>query len=131
MKKAGICAFVLAALTTGSAMAQGQAAAPQMTPEALYKAAQNQLGIVEYCKDKGFATQEDIDGQKSIMKIMQEPADKSGLEEAQAAGRKGLVQSLGQETDVEDYAKTSGQSVEPFCQQITTAIKQTVAQLPK
>ncbi|WP_273727674.1 hypothetical protein [Brucella gallinifaecis] len=131
MKNAGICAFVLATLTAGSALAQGQAAAPQMTPEALYKAAQNQLGIVEYCKDKGFATQEDIDGQKSIMKIMQEPADKSGLEEAQAAGRKGLVQSLGQQTDVEDYAKTSGQSVEPFCQQITTAIKQTAAQLPK
>ena len=130
MKTAGICAFILASVTAGGAMAQGQAT-QQMTPEALYKAAQNQLGIVEYCKDKGFATQEDIDSQQSIMKIMQEPADKSGLEEAQAAGRKGLVQSLGQETDVEDYAKTSGKSVEPFCQQITTAIKQTAAQLPK
>lgn len=131
MKTAGICAFIMTTLTAGSALAQSQATAPQMTPEALYKAAQNQLGIVEYCKDKGFATQEDIDSQQSIMKIMQEPADKSGLEEAQAAGRKGLVQSLGQETDVEDYAKTSGKSVEPFCQQITTAIKQTAAQLPK
>lgn len=38
---------------------------------------------------------------------------------------------MGQETDVEDYAKTSGKSVEPFCQQITTAIKQAAAQLPK
>lgn len=111
-------------------MAQGQAT-QQMTPEALYKAAQNQLGIVEYCKDKGFAKQEDIDSQQSIMKIMQAPADKSGLEEAQAAGKKGVVQSMGQETDVEDYAKTSGKSVEPFCQQITTAIKQAAAQLPK
>lgn len=87
MNNAGICAFILATITASSAFAQGQAAAPQMTPEALYKAAQNQLGIVEYCKDKGFATQEDIDGQKSIMKMMQEPADKSGLEEAQAAGQ--------------------------------------------
>jgi protein-tyrosine-phosphatase len=130
MKTAGICAFILASVTAGGAMAQGQAT-QQMTPEALYKAAQNQLGIVEYCKDKGFATQEDIDSQQSIMKIMQAPADKSGLEEAQVAGKKGVVQSMGQETDVEDYAKTSGKSVEPFCQQITTAIKQAAAQLPK
>ncbi|OYR10318.1 hypothetical protein [Brucella grignonensis] len=130
MKIAGICAFILASVTAGGAMAQGQAT-QQMTPEALYKAAQNQLGIVEYCKDKGFATQEDIDSQQSIMKIMQAPADKSGLEEAQAAGKKGVVQSMGQETDVEDYAKTSGKSVEPFCQQITSAIKQAAAQLPK
>lgn len=87
MKTAGICAFILASVTAGGAMAQGQAT-QQMTPEALYKAAQNQLGIVEYCKDKGFATQEDIDSQQSIMKIMQAPADKSGLEEAQAAGKR-------------------------------------------
>jgi len=130
MKTAGICAIILASVTAGGAMAQGQAT-QQMTPEALYRAAQNQLGIVEYCKDRGFATQEDVDSQQSIMKIMQAPADKSGLEEAQAAGKKGVVQSMGQETDVEDYAKTSGKSVEPFCQQITTAIKQAAAQLPK
>ena len=130
MKTAGICAFILASVTAGGAMAQGQAT-QQMTPEALYKAAQNQLGLVEYCKDIGFAIQDDIDSQQSIMKIMQAPADKSGLEEAQAAGKKGVVQSMGQETDVEDYAKTSGKSVEPFCQQITSAIKQAAAQLPK
>ncbi|MEJ5022475.1 hypothetical protein WH297_22435 [Ochrobactrum vermis] len=128
MKNAGLGTFMLAVLTSGGAMAQG---APQISPEDLYKAATNQLGIVEYCKDKGFATQEDIDGQQSIMKLMQAPADKAGLDATLEAGKKGVVQSMGQETDVEKFAKTSGKSVEPFCQQITAAIKQSAAQIQK
>ncbi|MFQ0812567.1 hypothetical protein AVM02_04105 [Brucella anthropi] len=119
---------MLAVLTSSGAMAQ---AAQQMSPEDLYKAATNQLGIVEYCKDKGFATQEDIDGQKSIMKLMQAPADKAGPDAALEAGKKGVVQSMGQETDVEEFAKTSGKSIEPFCRQITTAIKQSATQIQK
>ncbi|MBR7653138.1 hypothetical protein HED50_13805 [Ochrobactrum oryzae] len=128
MKNVGVYTLMLTVITSGNAIAQGT---QKISPEDLYKAATNQLGIVEYCKDKGFATQEDIDGQKSIMNLMQAPADKAGLDETREAGKKGVVQSMGQETDVEEFAKTSGKSVEPFCQQITTAIKQSAAQIQK
>jgi hypothetical protein len=120
-----VSAAVLMA-AAGPAVAQTQ---DQM--KMAYNSARNQLGVVEYCKDKGFADAETISMQQKMMGLIPKPADTKEGDEAEALGRKGTVSGMGVRQEMEAAAKAQSTTVEKLCQTLASAIKQAGASLPK
>jgi hypothetical protein len=115
---------VLAA--TGPALAQ--------TPDQMkmaYNSARNQLGVVQYCKEKGFADADTISMQQKMMGLIPKPADTKEGDAAEALGKKGTISSMGTTQELEAAAKAQNSSVEKVCQALSSAIKQAGASLPK
>lgn len=96
-----------------------------------YQAGRNQLGLLKYCQDKGYADADTIAIQQKLVGLLPPPADKSGGDSAEAAGRKGSLSIMGMNQDLEASAKTQGVTVEKACQAMVSAIKQAGAALPK
>lgn len=71
-------------------------------------AAHHQLGVIEYCK-----------------------AQVEGLDAAEAAGRKGLVQFGGNEVDIKQAAKAQNTTPDAMCKQIGSMLQAQAANLPK
>ena len=101
--------IVLAA--TGPALAQ--------TPDQMkmaYNSARNQLGVVQYCKEKGFADADTISTQQKMMGLIPKPADTKEGDAAEALGKKGTISSMDTTQELEAAAKAQNSSVEKVCQ---------------
>jgi hypothetical protein len=127
---AGMCmaagaAFVVT--TAGPAFAQAQ---PNQMAVA-YQAGRNQLGLLKYCQEQGHAGADVVAIQQKLVGMIPVPADTSGGDTAEAAGRKGSVSIMGINQDLVANAKTQGISVEKACQAMASAVKQAGAALPK
>lgn len=96
-----------------------------------YQAARNQLGILGYCADKGFTDSAAVDVQKKLIAVIPAPADMSGGDAAEAAGRKGTISAMGMEQNIEAIAKATNGTPAAYCKQIGDVVKQMGAKLPQ
>lgn len=96
-----------------------------------YQAARNQLGILGYCADKGHIDAAAVDVQKKLVAMIPAPADASGGDAAEAAGRKGTISAMGVEQNIEAIAKAQNGTPATFCKQIGDLVKQMGAKLPQ
>lgn len=96
-----------------------------------YQAARNQLGILGYCADKGYTDAAAADVQKKLIAMIPVPADVSGGDAAEAAGRKGTISAMGMEQSIEAIAKATNGTPAAYCKQIGDVVKQMGAKLPQ
>lgn len=121
-------AFLASIATLIAAPAFAQTQADQM--KVAYEAARNQLGIIGYCADKGHTDTAAVDIQKKLLAMLPAPADKSGADAAEAAGRSGKLSAMGVTQDIEQLTKAQNTSTAAFCKQIGDMVKQMGAKLP-
>lgn len=114
---------------TSAAPAWAQTQADQL--KVAYQAARNQLGILGYCAEKGHIDASAVDVQKKLVALIPAPADASGGDAAEAAGRKGTVSAMGMEQNIEAIAKAQNGTPATFCKQIGDLVKQMGAKLPQ
>lgn len=96
-----------------------------------YQAAHNQLGVLGYCADKGFTDTAAVDVQKKPIPMIPVPADVSGGDAAEAAGRNGRISAMGMEQNIEAIAKAMNGTPATYCKQISDVVKQMGAKLPQ
>ena len=114
---------------TSAAPAWAQTQADQL--KVAYQAARNQLGILGYCAEKGHIDASAVDVQKKLVALIPAPADASGGDAAEAAGRKGTVSAMGMEQNIEAIAKAQNGTPATFCKQIGDLVKLLGAKLPQ
>lgn len=117
---------VLAQMPTAPATPQGQAEMMQM----VQLAGRNQLGVLKYCQDQGSVGADTVALQQRILTMMP-PAQVAGLDEAEAAGRRGIVQFGGSQVPLADAAKAQNTTPDAMCKQIASMLQAQAAQLPK
>ncbi|CAH1648346.1 conserved exported hypothetical protein [Hyphomicrobiales bacterium] len=122
---AGVAGAVLASVVPAAAQSQ----ADQL--KVAYQAARNQLGILGYCADKGHIDASAAEIQKKLIALIPAPADVSGGDAAEAAGRKGTLSAMGIEQDLETITKAQNATPAAYCKQIGDLIKQMGAKLPQ
>ncbi len=93
--------------------------------------AKNQLGVLEYCKAKGYVDAATIDIQTKLMGMLPPASDASKVDAAYQKGKNGTVSSMGQEVNLADVAKAQNTAEETMCKQIGAAVNQAAAMLPK
>lgn len=98
--------------------------------EMMQRAAHNQLGVLEYCKSNGSIGQDVIDTQKRVMAMLPQ-SQATGLDEAEAVGKKGTVQFGGQQVAIADAAKARNTTPDAMCKQMGEMIQAQAANLPK
>ena len=126
--------LICATAAVATLLASGSATLAQTQADQLkiaYQAGRNQLGLMIYCNDKGHIGTDVVEIQKKLMGMMPPPADKSGGDEAEAQGRKGIFSAMGMSQDIEAVAKAQSGTPATFCKQVGDAIKQVGAALPK
>lgn len=113
-----------ACLVAGAARAQvppGPAGTPpELTPEMagmMQLAARNQLGVLEYCQAHGAIDADTVQLQRRQIAAMPRMAV-PGLDQAEAAGRQGIVQAGGQGVSLEQAAQSQGTTVAALCEQV-------------
>jgi hypothetical protein len=129
ISKNSLIAASAAALLSFAAPAFAQSQADQL--KVAYQAARNQLGILGYCVDKGYTDNGAVDVQKKLIALIPAPADVSGGDTAEAAGRKGKISAMGMEQDIEAIAKAQNGTPAAYCKQIGDLVKQMGAKLPQ
>ncbi|WP_241557850.1 pore-forming ESAT-6 family protein [Falsirhodobacter deserti] len=133
--KARILAAALVAtpLMSGLAMAQDQAApaAPQMSMEDAYAAAQNQLGVLEYCQTVGKVDNSVIETQNRLLGLIPAPDDTAPAMEAYSKGKDGTVSSMGQEVTLAEVAESRSTSEAELCSQMAQLVAQAGSQIPQ
>jgi len=132
--------ILAAGLTLGLAShaAHAQAPAPQRgaTPgqqdmiRMVHQAAHNQLGILEYCQAQGSVGADMVTLQERALGVLP-PAQVDGLNEAEAAGKRGVVQFGGSEVQLTDAAKAQNTTVDAMCKQIASLLQTQASQLPQ
>lgn len=96
-----------------------------------YNAARNQLGVLEYCQDKGYGDADAVAVQTKMIGLLPPPADASKGDDAEAQGKQGRVSALGVQQDIATAAKAQNSTEEQLCRTIVGAVKQAGAALPK
>ncbi|WP_089175271.1 pore-forming ESAT-6 family protein [Bosea sp. AS-1] len=129
ISKKSLMAVAAAALLSSVAPSFAQTQADQL--KVAYQAARNQLGILGYCVDKGYTDGAAVDVQKKLIALIPAPADLSGGDTAEAAGRKGKISAMGMEQDIEAIAKAQNGTPAAYCKQIGDLVKQMGAKLPQ
>ena len=121
----------LAGLFLGANLATAFAQATPEQMEMAYNAARNQLGVLQYCKEKGYTDGGAIEIQTKMIALIPAPADTSKADAAEATGKQGKVSAMGMEQDIATSAKAQNISEEKLCQTMADAVKQAGAQLPQ
>lgn len=129
ISKNSLMLVVAAALLSFVAPSFAQTQADQL--KVAYQAARNQLGILGYCADKGYTDGGAVEVQKKLIALIPAPADLSGGDAAEAAGRKGKISAMGMEQDIEAIAKAQNGTSAAYCKQIGDLVKQMGAKLPQ
>lgn len=129
ISKKSFMAVAAAALLSSVVPSFAQSQADQL--KIAYQAARNQLGILGYCVDKGYTDGAAVDVQKKLIALIPAPADVSGGDAAEAAGRKGTISAMGMEQDIEAIAKAQNSTSAAYCKQIGDLVKQMGAKLPQ
>ncbi|WP_394227910.1 pore-forming ESAT-6 family protein [Paracoccus marcusii] len=102
---------------------------PALDTEATWQAASNQLGILQYCEEKGFTGPEVVQAQAQIMTMLpsgDEAAETAAIEQ----GNQSIVAFNDQEITLSDAAASQGSTVEGTCQEIEPAVNDMAANLP-
>ncbi len=92
--------------------------------------AHNQLGILQYCQAQGSVGADTIALQRRLLTMLP-PAQVAGLDQAEAAGRSGIVQFGDTELPLVEAAKTQNTTADAMCKQIASMLQAQSAQLPK
>lgn len=121
------CVAMVLGAAAGPALAQAQA--NQMA--VAYQAGRNQLGLLKYCQEQSHTGADVVAIQQKLVGMLPAPADKSGGDTAEAAGRKGSVSIMGMNQDLLANAKMQGITVEKACQSMADIVKQAGAALAK
>ncbi|MFJ5368902.1 pore-forming ESAT-6 family protein [Bosea sp. CER48] len=124
-----LIAVSAAAVLASAAPSFAQTQADQL--KVAYQAARNQLGILGYCVEKGHIDAGAVDVQKKLIALIPAPADASGGDAAEAAGRKGTISAMGMEQNIEAIAKMQNGTPAAYCKQIGDLVKQMGARLPQ
>ncbi|QUS36864.1 hypothetical protein GR316_03250 [Falsirhodobacter algicola] len=113
-------------------MAQDAAtpAAPQMTMDDAYAAAQNQLGVLEYCQTKADVGDEVIQTQTKLLGMIPTPDDTTEALAAYEKGKDGTVASMGNEVSLADVASSRSTDEGALCQQMAQLVTQAASQIP-
>lgn len=120
-----------AIVCTAGLLISGIGAAQAQSPDQMkmaYEAARNQLGVLQYCSDKGLADSSAVDTQKKMLTMLPPPADTTGGDAAEKQGRSGKVVALGMEKSLDDAAKAQGSTTDALCHQMADAVKRGGAQ---
>ena len=111
---------------TPAGMPQGQQDMVRM----MHLAAHNQLGVLEYCQAQNSVGADVVALQQRILGMLP-PAQVDGLNEAEAAGKRGVVQFGGSEVPLADAAKAQNTTPDAMCKQMASMLQAQAAQLPK
>ena len=115
------------ALLSGAAFAQ--TAAP--TADDAVAAAQNQLGILEYCQTAGHIDDKAVEVQKKMLTLLPAATDTAKVDAAYAKGKEGVVSAMGVEQSVADGATAQGTDEAALCKQMGAMVEQAGAQMPQ
>ena len=115
------------ALLSGAAFAQ--TAAP--TADDAVAAAQNQLGILEYCQTAGHIDDKAVEVQKKMLTLLPAATDTAKVDAAYAKGKEGTVSAMGIEQTLADAATAQKTDVKALCGQLASLVEQAAAQMPK
>ncbi len=96
----------------------------------VHQAAHNQLGILQYCQAQGSVGADTVTLQQRALGVLP-PAQVDGLNEVEAAGKRGVVQFGGSEVQLTEAAKTQNTTVDAMCKQIATLLQNQASQLPQ
>ena len=96
----------------------------------MHLAAHNQLGLIEFCQAQGSVGPDVVALQKRMLTMLP-PAQVDGLDDAEAAGKKGVVQFAGNTVDIRDAAKAQNTTPDAMCKQIGSMLESQAANLPK
>lgn len=124
------CGLVLACATFGVTVAGISQAGAWQADDAV-AAAQNQLGIVEYCQAQGYIDGKAVEIQKRLSTMMPPVTDAAKVAEAYAKGQQGTLSALGNETTLAQAASSESLTEQGLCQKIAAALEQVGAQMPK
>lgn len=135
------CAMGLVPLLA-PAGASAQAPAPGASPGAptaaqdeqamlrmMHRGARNQLGVLQYCQSNGSIGADVVVLQRQMLAMLP-PIQVDGLDQAEAAGKRGVVQFGGQEMAIPDAAKARNTTPDALCKQIGAALQAQAAQMP-
>lgn len=135
-----IPALVLA----GAVLAPSQPAAaqtPAQSPAAshqseeivrsMHLAARNQLGILQYCQAQGAVGEDVVALQRQALGALPPTAQVGGLEEAEAAGKRGMIAFDGSEVPFAVAAGARGLRVRTNCKYIALTVQAQAGQPPK
>lgn len=133
-KRIYLAALIASPFLAGAALAQeadtAAPAAPQMSMEDAYAAAQNQLGVLEYCQTKGGVDDTVIATQNRLLGMIPTPDDTTEALEAYQKGKTGTVASMGQEVTLADVASSRSTTEESLCGQMAQLVEQAGTQVP-
>lgn len=123
-------------LATVSASAQPPAAGQdgQAAVRMALRIAHNQLGVLQHCQANGSVGADVVELQRRLLARMTAalpPVQGEGLDQAEAAGKRGVVQFGAQDTTLAEAAKLRNTTPDAVCRQIATLIQGQADQLPK
>ena len=104
-------------LASATVSAQQPTGTGPRTPEALrslHLAGRNVLGILQYCQAQGLSGAEAAERQRDLLRRAP-PAEVPGLDDAEAAGRQGIVAFLDSRVPVAVVAQAEGVTVATRC----------------
>lgn len=96
----------------------------------MYRAARNQLGVLQYCQTRGSVDADVVVLQRRMLAMLP-PAEVDGVDQAEAAGKRGVVQFGGNEVSIADAAKAQNTTPDAMCKQIATMLQNQAAQMPR
>ncbi|WP_236953085.1 pore-forming ESAT-6 family protein [Ketogulonicigenium vulgare] len=120
-------ATAAAAMIATSAFAQAPAM-PDM--DEAVAAANNQLGVLEYCAAEGHIESTAVEVQERLLQVLPPASDPTAVEAAYAAGKEGTIAVSGTEMSLADAATGQGTDVAALCQQLGSMVEQAGASLP-
>ncbi|MFC2255219.1 pore-forming ESAT-6 family protein [Labrys portucalensis] len=123
MRKSAFISMSVFLTMASATVALAQKGATPEQIQMVYNAGRNQLGLLKYCQDKGFADAQAVDSQTKMLSLLPPPGDPSQGDEAEANGRKGNVSMMGVSQDITTAAKAQGVTEEKLCQTLAHPIK--------
>ncbi len=99
------------------------------SPDAAVSAAENQLGVLQYCVNKGYIDHEAVDTQKKMMAILPKPQNEQVVKAAYDKGLAGTVSAMGVEQTLADAANAQNSDEATLCGQLAQMVEQAGAQM--
>ena len=88
----------------------------------------NQVGVMEYCMSKGWADEAALDAQKKSAASLPVTTDQTGLNEAEATGRKGELMNNGTTISMSSMAQRGNTTEQDLCTRMVSSAKMVAAQ---
>lgn len=98
-------------------------------PAVAWEAANNQLGILEYCEGQGFTGPEAVATQVRLVEMLPQ-GDATVGANARQQGAQGAVSVGEAQVSLADAAEAQGVTVEATCQEIEAAVNEVEPSLP-